>query len=251
MSVPEPQFEPVAAPRIEPAKSAKRGAAFAALTAIIALSVGAAIVLTGGTDPDTYATQTEPGDTTTTTTSPVSVAPTASSTPPVTTAAPATTPATTLAPTITVADPLPAQPIAPPMDPRGYEDQVQLGGISIPKLGLDAPLLEGIRLTTLDNGPGHWPGTAMPGENGNVVVAGHRTSHGAAFRNIDQLVAGDIVQFNTAAGVFEYTVTGTQIVTPDANWIVDQTENATATLFACHPPGSVSYRIVVNLELSK
>ncbi|MFT5977936.1 MAG: sortase A [Candidatus Azotimanducaceae bacterium] len=255
MSAPEPQFDPAAAPQVGPAKSAKSGAAFAALAATIALGVGAAIVLTGGTDPDTYATQTEPGDTTTTTTSPVSVAPTASSTPAVTTAAPATTPATTpataLAPTTTVADPLPAQPIAPPLDPRGDEDQIQLGGISIPKLGLDAPLLEGIRLTTLDNGPGHWPGTAMPGENGNVVVAGHRTSHGAAFRNIDQLVAGDIVQFNTSAGVFEYTVTGTQIVTPDAIWIVDQTENATATLFACHPPGSVSYRIVVNLELSE
>lgn len=151
-----------------------------------------------------------------------------------------------------VAVPAPiAAPIDPPSDPRGYEDQIQLGRISIPKLGLDAPLLEGIRLTTLDNGPGHWPGTAMPGQNGNVVVAGHRTSHGAAFRNIDQLIAGDIVQFNTAAGVIDYIVTGTQIVTPDAIWIVDQTANATATLFACHPPGSVSHRIVVNLKLSE
>ena len=260
MSDSEPQFDPLAAPRIEPAKSAKRGAAFAALAATIALGAGAAIVLSGGPDPDTFATQTGPADSTTTTASPMFVAPTASSTPlatlaPATTAAPPTTPATTPAtapaPTSTVADPLPVQPIAPPLDPRGYEEQVQLGGISIPKLGLDAPLLEGIRLTTLDNGPGHWPGTAMPGENGNVVVAGHRTSHGAAFRNIDQLVAGDIVQFNTSAGVFEYTVTGTQIVTPDAVWIVDPTENATATLFACHPPGSVSHRIVVNLELSE
>ncbi|MFT6812329.1 MAG: sortase A, partial [Ilumatobacter sp.] len=169
-----------------------------------------------------------------------------------TTMAPAST--TTLTPTTTVADILPqrlAAPIAPPPDPRGYEDEIQLGGISIPKIGLEAPLLEGIRLTTLDNGPGHWPGTAMPGENGNVVVAAHRTSHGAAFRNIDQLVAGDLVQFSTAAGIIDYTVTGTQIVTPDAIWIVNPTENATATLFACHPLGSVSHRIVVNLELSQ
>jgi sortase A len=250
MSASEPQIDPVAAPRVEPAERSKRAGAFAALAATIALGAGAAIVLSGGGgDPDTLAIQADPGDstttTTTTTTSPVFAAPTASSTPP-TTLAPATTPA----PTTTVAVVVPS-PIAPPQDPRGYEEQIQLGGISIPKLGLDAPLLEGIRLTTLDNGPGHWPGTAMPGENGNVVVAGHRTSHGAAFRNIDQLVAGDIVQFNTAAGVFKYTVTGTQIVTPDAIWIVDQTENATATLFACHPPGSVSHRIVVNLELSE
>ena len=182
-----------------------------------------------------------------------------------TTQAPATTTATTatstaqttLAPTTTVAPTTietlpeqPPQPIAPPADPRAPEDQIQLGGISIPKLGLDAPLLEGIRLTTLDNGPGHWPGTAMPGEVGNVVVAAHRTSHGAPFRNIDQLIAGDVVIFTTDAGEIEYTVTGTQIVNPDALWIVDPTDTPTATLFACHPPGSVAQRIVVNLELS-
>ena len=152
-----------------------------------------------------------------------------------------------------MAETLPQQtsrPIAPPPDPRGDEDGVQLGGISIPKLGLDAPLFSGIRLTTLDNGPGHWPGTAMPGEVGNVVVAAHRTSHGAAFRHIDQLVPGDVVNFTTEAGLIEYTVTGTQIVQPDALWIVDPTDTPTATLFACHPPGSTRQRIVVNLELS-
>ncbi|MGB3735205.1 MAG: class E sortase [Ilumatobacter sp.] len=170
-----------------------------------------------------------------------------------TTTSTTTAPTTTLAPPTTTAATLPeqpSQPIAPPPDPRGAEDQIQLGGISIPSLGLDAPLLEGIRLTTLDNGPGHWPGTAMPGQVGNVVVAAHRTSHGGPFRNIDQLVAGDIVLFTTDAGEIEYTVTGTQIVNPDAIWIVDPTDTPTATLFACHPPGSVAQRIVVNLELS-
>jgi len=90
----------------------------------------------------------------------------------------------------------------------------------------------------------------MPGQVGNVVVAAHRTSHGGPFRNIDQLVAGDKVEFNTGTGVIEYTVTGTQIVEPDAIWIVDPTSTPTATLFACHPPGSTRQRIVVNLELS-
>ena len=159
-----------------------------------------------------------------------------------------TTTSTTLAPTTLPAEP--TQPIAPPPDPRGDEDQIRLGGISIPKLGVDAPLLEGIRLTTLDNGPGHWPGTAMPGEVGNVVVAAHRTSHGGPFRNIDQLVAGDTVMFTTDAGEIAYLVTGTQVVNPDAVWIVDPTDTPTATLFACHPPGSVAQRIVVNLELA-
>lgn len=166
---------------------------------------------------------------------------------------------TTVAPTTTVVPETvpetlpeqPAAPIAPPIDPRGYEDQILLGGISIPTLGVEEPLLSGIRLTTLDNGPGHWPGTAMPGEVGNVVVAAHRTSHGAPFRNIDTLVAGDVVNFTIDGEVIEYVVTGTQIVNPDAIWIVDPTDTPTATLFACHPPGSVAQRIVVNLELSE
>ena len=175
-----------------------------------------------------------PGSTTSTTTTTSSTTTTSTTT----TVAPSTLPAQ------------PTQPIAPPPDPRGPETQIQLGGIEIPKLGVDAPLLEGIRLTTLDNGPGHWPGTAMPGEVGNVVVAAHRTSHGGPFRNIDQLVAGDMVMFTTDAGEIPYRVTGTQIVDPDAIWIVDPTVTPTATLFACHPPGSVSHRIVVNLELA-
>ena len=90
----------------------------------------------------------------------------------------------------------------------------------------------------------------MPGEVGNVVVAAHRTSHGGPFRNIDQLVAGDTVMFTTDAGEIPYVVTGTQVVNPDAIWIVDPTDTPTATLFACHPPGSVRQRIVVNLDLA-
>jgi sortase A len=142
------------------------------------------------------------------------------------------------------------QPVAPPSDVRAFENNPELGRISIPKIGLDSELNEGIRLTTLDRGPGHWPGTAMPGQIGNVVVAGHRTSHGAEFRHLDALAPGDEVVFSTADGTFTYVVTGTQIVTPDALWIVDPTDTPTATLFACHPLGSTAKRIVVNLTLS-
>jgi sortase A len=111
-------------------------------------------------------------------------------------------------------------------------------------------MFEGIRLSTLDNGPGHWPGTAMPGEIGNVVVAGHRVSHNRDFRNLDDLQPGDEVIMSTASGRHVYLVRSTEIVTPDAMWIIDQTEAPTATLFACHPPGSVSERIVVHLDLA-
>lgn len=149
------------------------------------------------------------------------------------------------------AAPPPAAPIAPPSDPEAAEPLVEVGTIRIPKLGIDETMYSGIRLSTLDHGPGHWPGTALPGAVGNVVVAGHRTSHGAPFRHIDTLVAGDEVRFTTAAGEFTYRVTGTRVVEPDAVWIVDPTPTPTATLFACHPPGSVSQRIVAHLELAE
>jgi sortase A len=153
---------------------------------------------------------------------------------------------TTIAAATTVPATLPA-PEDPPPDPRAPEARVELGSIEIPKIGVTKSIFEGVTLTTLDHGPGHWPGTAMPGQPGNAVIAGHRVSHDKPFRNIDQLEPGDDVIFNTAAGRFVYKVTSTEIVYPDAVWIVDQTADATATLFACHPVGSTKQRIVVHL----
>jgi sortase A len=124
-----------------------------------------------------------------------------------------------------------------------------MGRIAIPKIGVDAVMFEGIRLSTLDYGPGHWPGSALPGEIGNVVVAGHRTSKHKVFRHLDQLVAGDQIVFTDANGEHVYAVTGVEIVGPDAIWIVDPTDTPTVTLFACHPPGSTRERIVVYGEL--
>ncbi len=138
-------------------------------------------------------------------------------------------------------------PIAVPLDSAGDEPVIADGTIQIPKLGIDMTMYEGIRLSTLDRGPGHWPGTAMPGQIGNVVVAGHRVSHSKPFRNVDKLVAGDQVIFDTSNGRFVYTVVSQEIVLPDALNIVDQTSAKTATLFACHPPGSTTQRIVVHL----
>jgi sortase A len=166
-----------------------------------------------------------------------------------TTAAPTTQAPTTVeataAPTVVVTLPTPE----PPPEPRADEPYTEIGRIEIPKIGLDHALLRGISLTTLDQGPGYWPGTAMPGQLGNLVVAGHRTSHGKEFRHIDELVPGDEVIFTTDAGRFVYTVVDTTVVAPDAMYIIDQTPEATATLFACHPPGSTRQRIVVHLAL--
>ncbi len=141
-------------------------------------------------------------------------------------------------------------PQAPPQNAYADEPHIVLGRIEIPKIGLDAPLNQGISLRSIDRGPSHWPGTALPGQPGNVVVAGHRVSKTKPFRNIDQLVPGDEVIFTVDAQRSVYVVTGSQVVTPDAMEIVNQTPDTTATLFACHPPGSARYRYVVFLKLA-
>ena len=220
-------------------------------------SIGAFVALTGcGSGDDGRAGASDIDDTvvaladlvvsdTTIVDDPMLVAPSTTS-PPSSSAAPTTTVADTLAPTTVVTLPV---PVAPPA-PRADEPYVELGRIEIPRIGVDHVLLQGITLTTLDQGPGHWPGTALPGQLGNTVIAGHRTSHGKEFRDVDQLVPGDEVVFTTADGRFVYVVRETTIVKPDAMYIIDQTPEHTATLFACHPPGSVRERIVVHLDLA-
>ncbi len=149
--------------------------------------------------------------------------------------------------TVSTLPPLP-QPASPPDDPYAPEPEVVLGTIEIPKLGVAETLREGLSLVTIDQGPSHWPGTALPGQLGNVVVAGHRVTHSRPFRDLDQLVAGDQVIFTVEGARHVYEVTGAEVVTPDAVRIVGQTHDRTGTLFACHPPGSAAYRYVVHVR---
>jgi sortase A len=153
-------------------------------------------------------------------------------------------------PPVPVPIPLPT-PVDPPQNPYAPEPAVVLGTIEIPRLGLAVPLNQGISLHSIDRGPSHWPGTALPGDPGNVVIAGHRATHTAPFRNIDQLQAGDAVVFTVGGERSTYRVTSHEVVTPDAMRIVEQTPEPTATLFACHPPGSAKYRYVVTLALDE
>ncbi|HUR23744.1 MAG TPA: class E sortase, partial [Acidimicrobiales bacterium] len=170
------------------------------------------------------------------------------------TAATSTT-TTTVAPVTTAAPPLTARtatsPVQVPKNPYANEPLRQIGTIEIPKIGLRHPVFEGITLRTIDHGPGHWPGSAMPGYRGNAVFAGHRVTHSKPFRNIDQLRPGDQVIFDIAGRRSVYNVTGSKIVSPKQLDIVNPTGTATATLFACHPPGSAKFRYVVLLALAE
>jgi sortase A len=141
------------------------------------------------------------------------------------------------------------RPIDPPADPHAAVPVVKIGDIQIPRIGLVHPLYEGVTLTVIDRGPGHWPGSAVPGQLGNAVFAGHRVTHTHPFLRINELVEGDEIIFKMDNGTFTYKVTGHQIVTPKDVHIVDPTRDATLTLFACHPPHQAIQRYVVRAAL--
>lgn len=166
-------------------------------------------------------------------------------------------PPTTEASTTTTARPVPVTtttvplpvPEPPPADPYADVPVVEIGAVVIPKIGVDHPVYEGITLTVIDHGPGHWPGSALPGRRGNAVFPGHRVTHSRPFYDLDLLAPGDEVSFRMRNGTFTYAVTGTQIVVPTDLWVVDQTDEHTMTLIACHPKHSARQRIVVKGEL--
>lgn len=187
---------------------------------------------------DTMVTSTAPTPTTTT------VAPTTTST-----TVPTTTTVYTGPPTLAPGDSLPVPENLPPE--KTVEPEVEIGAIYIPRIAVLQTIFRGVTLPTLDKGVGWWPGTAMPGHVGNVVLGGHRVSKKKPFRNLDQLQPGDEIYLSTDEGDWVYVVDRTFIVSPSDVWIIDQTDAATLTLFACHPPGSTRERIVVVANYSR
>ncbi|HEX4901184.1 MAG TPA: class E sortase [Acidimicrobiales bacterium] len=157
----------------------------------------------------------------------------------------------------TISAAVPADPTAPlpvpedpPADPYEAEPEIRHGTLEIPRIGLAQPLFEGVSLTAINRGPSHWPGTAMPGELGNVVVAGHRTTYTRPFWDLQALHPGDELIFAMADGSRHvYVLDRLDIVSPTDIHIVDQTRAHTATLFACHPRGSARQRIVAHFTM--
>jgi len=165
-----------------------------------------------------------------------------------TTTTASTTTSTTEPPTTTTTVALP-HPDPAPADPYADVPVTQIGTILIPKIGLVHPIFEGVWLTVVDHGPGHWPGSAKPGRIGNSVFAGHRVTHTHPFLNLDQLAPGDHVVFDMPYGTFTYAVTTITIVLPTDIGITDPTPTPTITLFACNPKHSAAQRIVVKGKL--
>lgn len=150
-------------------------------------------------------------------------------------------------------DPVTAPPIPPP--PEGEP----LGILSIPRIDLEVVVVEGVSKEDLKKGPGHYPGTPLPGQAGNSGIAGHRTTYGAPFNRIDELVPGDEVRIATLQGQFIYDVIPAPgqpadgqawyVVTPDQVEVLDDMGDNRITLTACHPKYSARERIIVHAVL--
>ena len=120
-----------------------------------------------------------------------------------------------------------------------------IGLIAIPKLGLDDALVEGTGESQLQGGPGHYQGTALPGQAGNSAIAGHRTTFAAPFYNLNELSPGDPIFVLTSQGLFRYDVKSTEIVSPNDNAVLDSATTPELTLTTCNPRYSASQRLVV------
>jgi sortase A len=150
----------------------------------------------------------------------------------------------------------PTPPTSAPVPPSRGEAVALL---RLPRFGdFEKVVVEGTDRPELKKGPGHQPGTAMPGQLGNVVLAGHRTTYGAPFGRLDELRAGDDIVVQTVAGTFTYRVRTTEVVAPSAVEVMlpvpgraDATPTESLiTLITCTPKYSARNRLVVRGALA-
>ena len=126
-----------------------------------------------------------------------------------------------------------------------------LGRILMPRIGVSEVFVEGTGTADLRKGPGHYPATPLPGLRGTVGIAGHRTTYGAPFHDIDDLRRGDRIELAMPYGRFTYRVERTRIVPPTATEVTDRVGYDRLILSACHPLYSAARRIVVFARLER
>ena len=134
------------------------------------------------------------------------------------------------------------------------EGEVAIGDpltrIVIPAIGVKTLVVEGTTESALRAGAGHYVNTPLPGEVGNVAIAGHRTTYGKPFADLDRLKPGDEILLETPIGTHTYKVSRDPFVVEATDWtVISQTSTPTLTLTACHPKGSARQRIVVKADL--
>ncbi len=126
---------------------------------------------------------------------------------------------------------------------------VPVAQIFIETADVDHVVVEGVDRASLRKGPGHMPWTPLPGQPGNAVISGHRTTYGAPFYNLDAVQLGDEIVVETIIGRHVYEVRSVTVVEPTAVEVTDPLPGAWLTLTTCHPRLSARQRLVVAAEL--
>lgn len=125
-----------------------------------------------------------------------------------------------------------------------------LDHLVIPAIGLSRYVVQGVGEPELQMGPGHYPGTPLPGQPGNVGIAGHRTTFGAPFFRLNEVSRGDLVLLTDTSGTtWVYSVVRQWVVAPDDNAVLDPTHDAVLTLTTCNPRFEATTRLVVRAVL--
>ncbi|MCU1460197.1 MAG: Membrane protein [Acidimicrobiales bacterium] len=156
--------------------------------------------------------------------------------------------------------------LASPTLRQAYKERrVQTGDsltrIKIPAIGVDTVVVEGTSASALRAGAGHYPNTPLPCETGNVAIAGHRTTYGKPFANVDQLKPGDTIELDTPIGGCVYRIAAKGVTVPNTGMpfvvdksdlrVIDATPGKVLTLTSCHPKGSASHRIIIQAVWEK
>jgi sortase A len=124
--------------------------------------------------------------------------------------------------------------------------------IKIPAIGVDMVVVQGTTDSALQAGAGHYTNTSLPCEDGNVAIAGHRTTYGKPFSNLDKLQTGDTIELDTPVGGCVYQVAkGPFVVAPTDISVLAATPARTLTLTTCTPKGSAAQRLVIQAAWSK
>jgi len=148
------------------------------------------------------------------------------------------------------------QLVSPELEQAYRERRVETGDsltrIRIPAIDVDVVVVEGITPSALRAGAGHYPTTPLPCESGNVAIAGHRTTYGKPFGNIDRLKPGDTIELTTPIGGCVYQLAkAPYVVEPNDLSVIDATPDRTVTLTTCHPRGSAAQRLIVQATWMK
>jgi len=121
-----------------------------------------------------------------------------------------------------------------------------IGRLSSSAMDMDTIVVQGTDTASLQTGPGHFPETALPGEDGRTVaIAGHRTTYGAPFRHVDSVERGDRIVLEMPYGTFFYRVQKTEIVDPTDVGVVRDVGYERLVLTSCHPLYSAAQRFIV------